>query len=56
MEQNKIFCDAGRRVIEAEAAALVALGQSLDDSFAAAVQMLLDVRGRVILSGMGKSG
>lgn len=56
MEQYKIFCDAGRRVIEAEAAALVALGQSLDDSFAAAVQMLLDVRGRVILSGMGKSG
>ncbi|WP_386679445.1 SIS domain-containing protein [Loktanella sp. R86503] len=56
MEQNKIFCDAGRRVIDAEAAALAALGLSLDDSFAAAVQMLLDVRGRVILSGMGKSG
>ncbi|WP_394151735.1 SIS domain-containing protein [Loktanella salsilacus] len=56
MEQNKIFCDAGRRVIDAEAAALAALSLSLDDSFAAAVQMLLDVRGRVILSGMGKSG
>lgn len=42
--------------METEARALTALGKALDDSFAAAVELLLDVTGRVIVSGMGKSG
>lgn len=46
----------GRRVIELEAAALTRLADSLDDSFAAAVECLFRVSGRVILTGMGKSG
>lgn len=56
MEQDAIFCATGRRVIEAEAAALTTLAATLDDSFAAAVNLLLQAKGRVIVSGMGKSG
>ncbi len=46
----------GRRVIAREAAALEALERALDGSFAAAVRLILGARGRVIVSGMGKSG
>lgn len=46
----------GRRVLRTEAAALEALAARLDDSFAEAVARILAVRGRVICSGMGKSG
>jgi arabinose-5-phosphate isomerase len=45
-----------RRVIAEEAAALTALAGMLDDSFSAAVEMILAATGRVIVSGMGKSG
>ena len=47
---------AGRRVLEAEAAALAALAASLDGAFARAVAMLGQVGGRVVVTGMGKSG
>lgn len=50
------FLAVGRRVIAIEAAALTGLAQALDDSFAQAVALLLDASGRVIVSGMGKSG
>ncbi len=46
----------GRRVIGIEAAALADLGATLGPSFAAAVALMLAARGRVIVSGMGKSG
>lgn len=46
----------GRRVIRREAGALDALAGALDDSFARAVNLLMAARGRVIVSGMGKSG
>lgn len=47
---------AGRAVLETERAGLTALQDGLDDAFVTAVQWLLAVKGRVILSGMGKSG
>ena len=50
------FLATGRRVIAREAEALVLLGDALGDSFAQAVQLILASRGRVIVSGMGKSG
>ncbi len=50
------FLEAGRRVIAIEAEALTMLAASLDGSFADAVALLLEARGRVIVSGMGKSG
>ena len=48
--------DTGRRVVETEAAALAKLAAGLDGDFAAAADLLLASRGRVIVSGMGKSG
>lgn len=50
------FLATGRRVIAREAEALGVLGASLGDSFAQAVQLILATEGRVIVSGMGKSG
>ncbi|WP_438273271.1 KpsF/GutQ family sugar-phosphate isomerase [Tropicimonas marinistellae] len=46
----------GRRVILDEARALDALAENLDDRFDAAVEMILAATGRVIVSGIGKSG
>ena len=45
-----------RKVLETEAAAILALVDRLDERFERAVQLLRDCRGRVILTGMGKSG
>ncbi|OSP54692.1 SIS domain-containing protein [Pseudoruegeria sp. SK021] len=56
MTDSENFLAAGRRVITTEATALDALAQSLDERFAAAVRLILETKGRVILSGMGKSG
>jgi arabinose-5-phosphate isomerase len=46
----------GRRVLRLEAEALAGFADSLDESFAQAVETILKARGRVIVSGMGKSG
>lgn len=46
----------GQRVIRREAEALAMLADSLDGAFTAAVEMILRAEGRVIVSGMGKSG
>ncbi len=53
---KSVFLTTGRRVISREAEALSALGAHLDESFADAVEMMLAASGRVIVSGMGKSG
>ena len=45
-----------RKVLETEAAAILALVARLDERFERAVQLLRECRGRVILTGMGKSG
>jgi arabinose-5-phosphate isomerase len=45
-----------RKVLETEAAAILALVPRLDERFSRAVALLQDCRGRVILTGMGKSG
>ena len=47
---------SGRRVIEIEARALDALAARIDGAFAAACQAILAGRGRVVCTGMGKSG
>jgi arabinose-5-phosphate isomerase len=46
----------GREVIEVEGRALFDLAVGLDDSFAVAVDLLVETKHRVIVSGMGKSG
>ena len=45
-----------RKVLETEASAILALVDRLDPTFECAVQLLRQCRGRVILTGMGKSG
>jgi arabinose-5-phosphate isomerase len=45
-----------RKVLQTEAAAILALVERLDERFEEAVKLLLDCRGRVIVTGMGKSG
>ncbi len=47
---------AGRRVLSLEAEGIQALAAALDDRFAAALDCLAGVSGRVVVSGMGKSG
>lgn len=46
----------GRRVLATEVAAVQALEARLDGDFVAACQLLHDCRGRVVVTGMGKSG
>lgn len=48
--------DAGRQVLATESAALAALAEGLDERFAEAVRLLAATTGRVVVSGMGKSG
>lgn len=45
-----------RKVLHTEADAVRALADRLDERFAAAVALVRDCKGRVILTGMGKSG
>ena len=45
-----------RKVLQTEAAAVLALVDRLDDKFARAVMLIRHCRGRVIVTGMGKSG
>src|SRR5689334_6751463 len=45
-----------REVLVIESAAVSRLIERLDERFANAVQLLLDCRGRVVVTGIGKSG
>lgn len=45
-----------RRVLQTEAEALLQLGESLDASFEGTLDLLMQIKGRVVLSGMGKGG
>jgi arabinose-5-phosphate isomerase len=47
---------AARKVIRQEAAAVAALESRIDDAFVRAVGLIHEARGRVIVSGIGKSG
>jgi len=47
---------SARTVIATEAAAIRALERRVDASFVQACQMILECKGRVVVSGMGKSG
>jgi len=48
--------EAARRVLRVEGDALGALARSLDAQFTKAIDLIIGVQGRVIVSGMGKSG
>ena len=46
----------GKEVIRIEAAAVAALEKKIDSRFSAAVDMIYESKGRVVITGMGKSG
>ncbi|MBN4683844.1 SIS domain-containing protein, partial [Pandoraea nosoerga] len=46
----------GRRVLAAEAEALTLLADGLGDAFVSAVETLFAARGRIVCTGIGKSG
>jgi len=48
--------ERAKRIIEIEAEALLALRDKLDEDFIKSVDMILDCKGKVIVTGMGKSG
>ena len=50
------FAASGRRVFEIEQVALAAVAARIDGAFTAACQAILAGRGRVVCTGMGKSG
>jgi len=56
MTGSSKFQDTARRVIHIEADALAKLEASLDESFDKAIDLMLNASGRIIVSGMGKSG
>ncbi|MCA0271950.1 MAG: KpsF/GutQ family sugar-phosphate isomerase [Proteobacteria bacterium] len=56
MTDNETLLATARRVIDIEAQGLHRLREALDGGFAAAVDLILAAKGRVIVSGMGKSG
>lgn len=55
MTPNDII-DHAKKVLDCEMNALRLMQEEIGDSFVQAVQMILSIKGRVIVSGMGKSG
>ena len=56
MSDTATGLDLARKVLRIEAAAILSLVDRIDDDFERAVQLLFDCQGRVIVTGMGKSG
>jgi arabinose-5-phosphate isomerase len=56
MSIKKHILGVGQKVIEQEASSLLLLGKSLTNSFCTAVDLIIGLRGRLIVSGVGKSG
>lgn len=55
MKKNPII-ESAKNVLDTEIEGLKAIENWLDDKFVDAVELLYNIKGRVILSGMGKSG
>lgn len=55
LDEQKLVARA-RQVLEIEAAAVAALRSRIDERFVAACQLLNACKGRVVVTGMGKSG
>lgn len=56
-EQSSIsFSESAQRTIRMEASAVTALEERIGEDFERACQLLLAVQGRIIVTGMGKSG
>jgi arabinose-5-phosphate isomerase len=56
MNETTAELDLARKVLRTEAAAILSLVDRIDAGFERAVQILFECQGRVIVTGMGKSG
>ena len=56
MLTSQEILESAHRVLDLESQSLKLLSQSLDDSFVQAVRTIYATKGRVIITGMGKSG
>jgi len=56
MNDNEKAIRAGREVVRIEQLAVAALAERIDDRFARAVELLFNCEGRIIITGVGKSG
>lgn len=53
---NRQITETGKTILEQEARAIQLMAERLDESFAKAVDLLASCKGKIIISGMGKSG
>ncbi|MDX8395870.1 MAG: KpsF/GutQ family sugar-phosphate isomerase [Mariprofundaceae bacterium] len=53
---RQLWLDQGRKVLEIEKQALDSQKESLDESFVQAISTIVDLEGRLVVVGMGKSG
>ncbi len=56
MAENTLYLDWARDVLNTEAEGLHEIAAALDDNFVRAAEALLHCKGRVVITGMGKSG
>ncbi|MBU6338820.1 MAG: KpsF/GutQ family sugar-phosphate isomerase [Rickettsiales bacterium] len=56
MQDKKSYIESARRTIETEIEGLNSLFSCFDENYIKAIDLILNCKGRVILSGMGKSG
>ena len=55
-EQHKSIVDTALRVLQTESDSITALRERIDDTFVATVVLMDECKGKVILTGIGKSG
>ena len=53
---SKLMIEKAKEVIRVEADAVANLSERIDEKFAEAVELVYHCKGRVIVSGVGKSG
>ncbi|MBV5319773.1 MAG: KpsF/GutQ family sugar-phosphate isomerase [Chlorobium phaeobacteroides] len=54
--ETAAIIDSGKNILEQEAQAIHRIAGRLDDNFARAIALILSCKGKIIVSGMGKSG
>ncbi len=56
MKDREIYVERGKEVIRIEASAISELEKRVDENFAKAVELIFSSKGRLVVTGMGKSG
>ncbi len=56
ISRHDTILDVARKVLDVEAQAVKSLTEKLDSNFEKAVDMIHEIKGRVVVTGMGKSG